>query len=294
MAARAVSCLHFNWPTDRGHWRLVQLLSKSPWLERHLRNVPFRSSCGVPIDLDIASDRFLFLSGRLAPEPLEIALASRMVREGDLFVDIGAHWGLYILHMLGRLGRDGAYYAIEPSTDSIRFLRRAFSRVDARLRFFEVAISEFDGDGHLVAQGSVNDHLSANEPGTVPVRVARLDSMLAGTGLHCGCVFVKADTEGHEAAVIKGCRGLAEAGVRPIFLLEFLPERFGQTRADILNALDATFGKGYTYWAVAASTGCLVRFERADEPGTDVHNFFAIPEEGLDRLSNCPHTPSVQ
>src|SRR5689334_12183837 len=96
--ARIVARAHFAWPFARGHWRMSRILGAVP--VRALRAVPFRSSCGIAVTLDMASDAFLYLSGRLPPEPLEVAVASRLVREGDVFLDVGAHRGLYALHIL--------------------------------------------------------------------------------------------------------------------------------------------------------------------------------------------------
>lgn len=290
-AARLISGLHYAWPWDRGHWRFTRLLGRWPYLHRVFAKVPFRSSCGVAIRLDIPTDQFLFLSGRLSPEPLELAVISRIVRAGDTFVDVGAHWGLYILHVLGRLGEQGNYFAIEPSRSNFRFLDESFPAATSGLQRLEMAVSDVNGQGKLAEEGAVNAHLVDAGQGTVPVRVARLDTILANVALHSGKVVIKADTEGHEAAVVRGCAGLAARGIRPVFLLEFLVERFGQTRAHILRALEDTFGTAYEYWAVDTAVGGLVRFQNAAMLGADVRNIVAVPCESDDRLANCPCFP---
>jgi FkbM family methyltransferase len=243
----------------------------------------------VLVSLDMPSEKFLFLSGRLSPEPLELAFASRIVRSGDTFVDVGAHWGLYILHVLGRLGDTGRYIAIEPSRSNSEFLGNAFPRDDKRIEFLELAVAEVDGDGMLEsgAEGDVNAHLSKEGRG-VPVRVARLDTALRELSMRHGKMVVKVDTEGYEAAVVRGAAGLAAAGIRPIFLLEFLPERFKQTRADILDAIEQTFGPDYSLWAIDATRGCLVQFEHSAVLSQEIRNIVAVPNDSLDRLESCP------
>src|SRR5205823_2019873 len=151
-----------------------------------------------------------------------------LVQPGDTFVDVGAHWGLYVLHVLGRIGETGAYYAIEPSPASFRFLSSAYPPRNP-LRLVEAAISDYDGEGSVVVDGHVNDGLASGTEGSAAVRVARLDTLLAGMR-PAGRVFIKVDTEGHEAAVVRGCRGLAAEDIRPIFMLEFLKEMHGQSR----------------------------------------------------------------
>ncbi|HET9470524.1 MAG TPA: hypothetical protein VFO24_05430, partial [Usitatibacter sp.] len=109
--ARLAAALHYAWPFARGQWRMGRILEalRCP----ALRAAPFRSSCGVRVVVDVASEDFRHLSGRLAPEPLEVAVMARLVKPGDVFVDVGAHDGLYILHVLGRLGEAGLYCAFE-------------------------------------------------------------------------------------------------------------------------------------------------------------------------------------
>ncbi len=246
----------------------------------------------MPIRLDIASDQFLFLSGRLSPEPLELAIISRIVKTGDTFIDVGAHWGLYILHVLGRLGEEGNYFAVEPSRSNFRFLERSFAGTAPRLRRLEMAVSDMDGHGNLAEQGEVHAHLAIAGAGTTPVQVGRLDTILRDAPLRSGSVVVKVDTEGHEAAVVRGCAGLASRGIRPVFLLEFLVERFGQSREDILRAITQTFGVIYAFWAIDPAAGGLVRFDDPSALSAEVRNIVAVPPESVDRLANCPCFPS--
>jgi FkbM family methyltransferase len=276
-AQKLVSWVHFHWPSARGQWRLTRALASRERLRAKLSGVPFASRSGVEVTLDIPGDRFLFLSGRLAPEPVEVDLVTRLVGPGDVFVDVGAHWGLYLLHVLGRLRPGGTYVAAEPSGESFRFLSTAYRASPAELRLEESAVSDYDGEGRLIGDGSVHDRLVAAARGMPGVKVVTLDTLLAPVPLAGRRVFVKVDTEGHEAAVVRGCKGLAAAGVRPVFLLEFLKEMHGQTRDDVLGAFAATYGPVYDFWAVDASSGRLTRFESAAEVRGEVRNMLAVP-----------------
>jgi len=272
---RAVCWLHFHWPSARGQWRLVRTLGALPLVKPAVGDVPFSSRCGVAARLDIASDEFLFLSGRLAPEPAEVVLVSRLVGHGDVFVDVGAHWGLYVLHVLGLLGPEGTYVAVEPSPGNFRFLRSAFGEPRG-LHLVEAAVSDYDGQGRLVGDGSVHGHLVSHDRGD-KVKVVTLDALLSDVPIAGRRLFVKVDTEGHEAAVIRGCRRLAGRGVLPTFLLEFLGELNGQTREDVLEAIASTFGPVYDFWAVDSCTGQLSRFASAGEVRGEVRNMIALP-----------------
>ena len=283
LLARLVTGLHFAWPFTRGHWRLIATLARIPFLARRLRSVAFRSRSGVALDLDIPTLQFLHLAGRLATEPLELAVISRLAREGDVFVDVGAHWGLYIPHVLGRLGTRGRYIALEPSAANHAFLARTFTR-DSRFELLGIAASDRDGRMYLHGGDSSEAFVSeAAGSGDPAVEVRRLDGVLADVPADRP-VVIKVDSEGHEAAVIRGCSGLARSGIQPIFLLEYLPQIHGQTRSAIVEALEATFGSGYTLWAISPAAGTLVRLEKDGGTGDDVRNVLAIASRDRPRL----------
>jgi FkbM family methyltransferase len=234
--------------------------------------------------LDIASSQFLHLSGRLPAEPLEMAIMSRLVRPGDVFVDVGAHWGMFVPHILGRLGPAGRYVAIEPGPINISFLRRAFSRSGENFEIVQAAISDWSGTSYLHADGTQEAFISRERLDGVPVKVERLDSILPPLEAQ-RCMVVKVDTEGQEAAVIRGCKGLANSGIEPILFLEYLPCIRGQSRENILDSIEATFGPQYSFWAIDQHAGRLREFRRGDDLGKGVRNMLALPANRIARLA---------
>jgi FkbM family methyltransferase len=288
LVARIVSALHFSWPSDRGQWRMNHMLRRNP-LKNALRQVPFRSTCGVRILLDIPTDRFLYLSGRLSSEPLELAVTIRLVRPGDVFVDVGAHLGLYVLHVLGRIGPSGKYFALEPGAENVRFLNEAFPDPDNRFEVLEIAASDKDGQSRLTG-ANLNAHLDDSDSSGSVVQTSRLDTILRNVPLANRGLVIKVDTEGHEAAVIRGSAGLAKLGIRPMWILEFLPERFQQSRHDVLSAIHEAYGASYLFWALDTRKACLVKFTDPGTLGDDVRNILAMPAERIDRISDCPQS----
>ena len=285
--AKIACWMHFAWPFARGQWRYTDLLRRTGW--KWLRGVPFRSSCGVRVVLDIPSNDFLYLSGHFPAELAEIAFLQRTLRPGDLFVDAGAHRGLYILHVLGRLGQTGRYVAIEPSPANFAFLESAFGDADPRLRRLRIALSDVDGRASLEDDGALTAHLaSSGSPGT-SVETARLDTLLAHEPIGARQLVVKLDIEGHESRAIRGCSGLAARGVRPIFLVEYLPTIFGQRRADILRAFSETFPDDYRYFGIDRHARRLVELDADGSTTDDVNNMFAVPAAAMERLS--PYAP---
>lgn len=283
LPARIAAWMHFSWPYARGQWRFTQILRATRL--KSLRAVPFRSACGVRVVIDIPSNDFLYLSGRLPSEPLEIELMQKLVRPGDVFVDAGAHRGLYILHVLGRLGTDGVYLALEPSPTNFAFLQAAFGNGDPRLKRLRIAASDIDGPATLLDEGALTAHLSAGTSGGVAVTAKRLDGLLAPFDFEGRALVLKIDTEGYEARVIRGCAGLAARGVRPIVFAEFLPSIHEQKREDVTRAIADTFGAGYRYFGIDLDARRLAEFTPGSALPGDVRNIFALPHDESGRLA---------
>jgi len=75
---------------------------------------------------------------------------ARLVRTGDCFWDIGAHWG-YVTAMASRLvGASGSVYAFEPSTSNRAFIElHANWNMLANVNIQPFALSDFDGTAML-------------------------------------------------------------------------------------------------------------------------------------------------
>lgn len=214
-----------------------------------VRDIPFRSDAGVVVHLDMGEYQFFHLSGRLPTEPLELALITRMVRQADVFVDVGAHLGLYVLHVLGRLGTTGRYHALEPSPSNMARMRAAF-RDTPGLVLHAVAAGDVSGRAVLVSESSLMARLAetADAVGT-SVPVVRLDELLANEP-RGGHWLMKLDVEGHEPAVLRGCSRLLEAGLRPTVMLEVLPTATAENRRQLMDVLHNWFSTRYRWYSL--------------------------------------------
>jgi FkbM family methyltransferase len=204
------------------------------------------------------------------------------VRQGDVVVDIGAHMGLYIAHLLGRLGSGGRMHAFEPSPTNIALLRRAF-REASNLSLHELALSDYTGKGSLTGE---ENSMATLEPtdgkaGT-PVVVTTLEEALRQepTSSHW---ILKMDVEGHEARVLRGGQRLFDAGLRPTVMLEYLPNLSNSAREELDATLRRFFGARYHWFAICQSHGELHPFQTR---GTShiVWNLLLVPDEELGRV----------
>jgi FkbM family methyltransferase len=139
------------------------------------------------------------------------------VHENDVFYDLGAHTGYYMLLASLLVGKKGAVYAFEPNPRNLIFLRRhiALNNIENAIAK-EAAVADRNGTmpfnfdvssfmGHIDAKGDLN------------VNVVSLDFCLEkGEIRRPDCM--KIDVEGAELSVLKGARECLSSFHPRIFL----------------------------------------------------------------------------
>jgi FkbM family methyltransferase len=131
------------------------------------------------------------------------------LRPSDTYVDVGAHIGYFVSRALRRLGATGSVVAIEPNPETFAKLAAAFA--DSRVEAIEAAAGEVRSRmpigipagayRHQSSRASLASAASDQLPGP-DVDVLPLDEILAGRRVR----LLKIDTEGFEAAVLRGAR----------------------------------------------------------------------------------------
>jgi FkbM family methyltransferase len=143
---------------------------------------------------------------------------ARLLRPGDLALDVGAHVGYMTVLMGRRAGPDGRVLAFEPHPDLFRLLRenrgRAREAPSARVELHNEAVGEATGHALLVVppEFETNDGLASlsrtpRETDTViSVDVVALDDVVGDETVR----VLKLDVEGHELSALKGAARLIE------------------------------------------------------------------------------------
>src|SRR4051794_37699417 len=133
---------------------------------------------------------------------------SRVLAAGDVFVDVGAHVGLYTVLAGHRVGGTGTVVALEPNPVSFAALERNVAKHDLGriVRTVRVAASGRDGIAELyippreqAAWSSLGPPAVGTER-TIPIETATLASVLGDLRPF----LVKVDVEGWERHVIAG------------------------------------------------------------------------------------------
>jgi FkbM family methyltransferase len=141
------------------------------------------------------------------------------LQPGDVFIDVGAHWGLYALTAATRWPGEVSALAIEPEPENLRHLQEWVIRNGATQDVSVVAAAAGAAEGTVTfARNSTMGHAvaqpGAKAPfGTFAARATTIDALMQQHPRLLGRrAFLKIDVEGHEPEVIEGARALLESG----------------------------------------------------------------------------------
>lgn len=120
-----------SFPLDKGKWSLWRRFIHRP-AYRAFAEGTHRTAYGFQMWLEPSEniDRFIYFWG--AWEPDEAWLIDRLLRAGDVFVDVGANEGFHTLVGSLRVGAKGMVIAFEPVPPTIQRLRRNLQLNDRR------------------------------------------------------------------------------------------------------------------------------------------------------------------
>jgi FkbM family methyltransferase len=203
-------------PANR-HRKARALLTFAGW-QVWKRVVGRPITAGLPYGLRIhvypdSRSASLALYTRL-PEYDEMEFAVRLLRQGDVVVDVGANIGLYTL-LAARHVEGGRVIAFEPHPLAAHRLRENVSlnglgNVDVRAE----AVGAASGEARLTQDLDTDNFILPDhetEPRAVTVHISTLDEVVPPGARPA---LVKVDTEGFETAVLAGAtRLLADAAV---------------------------------------------------------------------------------
>jgi FkbM family methyltransferase len=207
----------------------------------------------------------------------------RNLSPGMVFLDIGAHHGLYSIVAAKKLGATGTVVAFEPSSAEYRRLRLhlhlnrlslirteplALGAVTSTQKFFKVS----SGDS---TRGGLRPPASSDQVSEIIVETARLDDYVSQFQL-TRVDLVKLDVEGGERDVFEGAE-LVLTKFRPIIVCEVLDaatSAWGYKARQIMMTLQS-----FDFdWFEIRPDGSVVRHEIKDDY-PDIRNYVAVPKE---------------
>jgi FkbM family methyltransferase len=129
------------------------------------------------------------------------------LREGDLFLDIGANVGSYAVLASGVCR--ATTWAFEPDPNTVRGLKRnvAINDLDELVTVYELALGGSEGEvPFTIGQDTGNRVAGFSEKNVRIVRQQRLDALIGGASQPI--LMIKLDVEGYEEEVLRGAQAL--------------------------------------------------------------------------------------
>ena len=135
----------------------------------------------------------------------DMMLPLHYLREGDLFLDIGANIGSYTV--IGSGVCRAATWAFEPDPDAMRALKRnvALNGLEGLVTAYELALGATHGEiPFTIGLDTVNRVAATGERNVRKIRQEPLDALIGAAQP----VMIKMDVEGYEEEVLRGAPAL--------------------------------------------------------------------------------------
>lgn len=159
-----------------------------------------------------------------------ISVLEKFLHPGDVFLDVGAHIGLFSCVAARFVGDSGFVYAVEPHPEAYDKLREN-TRVNKlqNVCAVNVALGAEEGEAHIFSD---KDKATASliHPENIhrglgkQIHVTTIDTLIEN-GMIRVPTFMKVDVEGFELEVLKGARDLLSSSKAPIICVEYEQQR---------------------------------------------------------------------
>jgi FkbM family methyltransferase len=193
----------------------------------------------------------------------ELSQLKKVLSPGEIFVDVGACYGIYALIASTIVGRTGRVIAFEPSTRAFPILQKNISLNNlTNVRASCLALSDKSGRTYLYHHPNVGcDSLAKDDSFTESVQetvTETLDNVIRELGI--GHVdVIKMDVQGAEEWVLRGAiRTLTST--HPIVIFESWPAGPPLLGLSPNGAWDLLGGLGYEFYILEVS-GSLINIE---------------------------------
>jgi FkbM family methyltransferase len=219
-----------------------------------------------PLHLYVHGEQDRFVSRRIRAEgiwePFETSLVLRLLRPGDVCVDVGANVGYFSVLAASVVGAQGAVFAFEPDPDNYRLLQAnvALNDQDHCITAIEAALSDATGEGQLfLSADNLDDHqVYAGDEQRNSVHIALLDGGQSLAGRLQRIDLLKVDTQGSEYQVMTGLVPLlTKLAQPPRIIIELTPHSLRRAGASGRALIELLATLGQPMWIIDHIEGCL-------------------------------------
>jgi FkbM family methyltransferase len=220
--------------------------------EAHVR----RADVSWCLDLREGIDFAIYLTG--AFEPATVAAYRRLIRPGDVVIDVGANMGAHTLHLARAVGERGCVLAYEPAARAFARLARNIEHnpaLAARIHARQVMLG--DGVAAPLESAVYASWPLVRTPGahhlhlgialsTDGAQQLTLDQAVADAAVD-HVALIKLDVDGHELQVLRGSRDTLRRS-RPTVILELAPYTLEERGDDPAELIAFFVERQYTFF----------------------------------------------
>ncbi len=213
-----------------------------------------RTFFGMPITVSLPAGTDIFLTGGKSHSS-EIRLAKFLIqslKEGDTFLDVGAHFGYFSLLAARLVGVSGKVFALEASRKTYEILAlntRAFSQIQCKhlaasdqqgqLEFYEFPDLYSEYNSTLIGQFEQEAWISKYRPEKITVPAIPIDQLIVDAAIAPN--IIKIDVEGAEYLVLQGTKTFLSEAKHCCVMMEYLSAARGneahQKARDFMRSL---------------------------------------------------------
>lgn len=200
----------------------------------------------------------------------------KILRGGDVFLDIGAHCGICSLYASKLVGPNGAVHSFEPQPTLAGMLRESIQLNNiSNIHVHEVALSQHDGTATLHIQGDkpILASLTRSESGAA-IEVSTRDAGAFLQELDLEAIrLIKIDVEGHEPAILTAALEFLSGTTPDAVLFESIDREGPFRRRETVKILESL---GYSFFALPKSMVRMKAIEVGKDADKDWHDFVAV------------------
>ena len=224
-------------------------------------------------------------------EPAETDLVTRLLRAGDVCLDVGCHVGYYTCLMARLVGPGGRVYAFDANPRSCALTRQSLALNSLQGEVVQAAVGNSRGTTPFNLSSEEQTGLSSL--GEIPTRTEAivvpwllLEDFLKERRIK-SARLLKIDVEGAEEMVLRGLGDLLEQHVVDYILLEAYDERLKLLNTSTEKVAGLLRSAGYLAWEFG--TKALSGWTRTDQVVSrgDCNYLFSSPRawEGMTQTS---------
>jgi FkbM family methyltransferase len=291
MYSRAIAFIGRRYPFLSGNFRIVNY-SKISRVFAANDTLSWCSSPGGPllVPLNDAVGRCIYFTGDY--DRKITWLCRKLLRPGDIALDIGANLGVVTLAMARFVGPSGWVHCFEPNPTMQNLLSQSIARSYHNITLHPIALGVEGATLDLrvpsanIGAGSFINNREASDAEVIKCPIRRLADVISDEEI-TSVRLVKLDVEGFENEVLLGAGDLLSA-IRPMVILE-TNETSRQPFREY-PAIATLISNGYRFFAIPKALISMRMQEiSVDRIGAPSHDVLAVPAQSYSEVLTALH-----